>query len=49
VHIYNILGKQVLNTKTINNGIDVSNLKKGVYMIEIVSNKFSTIKKIIKQ
>ena len=49
VHIYNILGKQVLNKKTINNGIDVSNLKKGVYMIEIVSNKFSTIKKIIKQ
>ena len=29
-------------------GIDISKLKKGMYIVEITSDKFSTIKKLIK-
>lgn len=49
VRVYDILGKQVLNIETMSNGIDISKLKKGMYIVEITSDKFSTIKKLIKQ
>ena len=48
VRVYDILGKQVLNIETMSDGIDISKLKKGMYIVEITSDKFSTIKKLIK-
>ena len=48
VRVYDILGKQVLNIETMSDGIDISKLKKGMYIVEITSDKFSTVKKLIK-
>ncbi len=37
--IYSILGKEILNGKASNNQIDVSQLKKGTYILKLISNK----------
>ena len=49
--IYDVLGKQVLieNTTRTKNYIDVSNLKKGIYLVKINSNQGSITKKLIRQ
>ncbi len=47
VAVYDVLGKQVLNTKTSNSTVDVSNLKGGVYFVKISEDGKSDTKKLI--
>ena len=47
VSVYNILGKQVLNTKTSNNAVNVTNLKSGSYIVKISENGNTDTKKLI--
>jgi hypothetical protein len=47
VGIYDVLGKQVLNTKTSNSAINVSNLKGGVYLVKISEDGKTDTKKLI--
>ncbi|WP_269240825.1 T9SS type A sorting domain-containing protein [Flavobacterium limnophilum] len=49
VLVYDLLGKQVLNTKTSNNAVNVSNLKGGSYIIKITENGKTDSKKLIIQ
>lgn len=49
VTIFDIVGKQILNTKTSSNSVNVSNLKGGVYIVKITEDgKTATRKLIIK-
>lgn len=49
VTIYDLLGKQVLNTTTADNAINVSNIKGGVYVVRITEEgKTATRKLVIK-
>ena len=45
--IYNAMGQKVMSVRQATNTIDVSILTKGMYVIEIVSNKFTVRKKLI--
>jgi surface protein len=47
ISIYDVLGKLVLS-KTASSEIDVTNLKKGIYIIKIVAEQKETIQKFIK-
>ncbi len=47
VAVYDILGKQVLNTKTSNNAVNVSNLKGGTYIVKITEEGKTDTKKLI--
>ncbi|QBN19576.1 T9SS type A sorting domain-containing protein [Flavobacterium nackdongense] len=47
VAFYDVLGKEVLNTKTSNNAVNVSNLKKGAYILKITENGNTDTKKLI--
>ncbi len=50
--VYNILGQQVYRTVSETNNLeqlDISSLDSGVYLIEIITENGSTIKRIIKQ
>ncbi|EDP71187.1 hypothetical protein FBALC1_01847 [Flavobacteriales bacterium ALC-1] len=47
VQVFDILGKQVRNETLINNKLDVSNLKSGVYIVRITQNNASTTKKLV--
>lgn len=38
-YIYNILGKEIQKGKIINNQIEVSQLKKGIYILKLINNK----------
>ncbi|GGI56411.1 T9SS type A sorting domain-containing protein [Winogradskyella haliclonae] len=49
ISIYDMLGKEVLFTKDVNNSIDISNLKSGIYLIKITTNEASVTKKIVKE
>ena len=49
VTIYNTLGQQVLQTKTITEAINVSNLSKGTYFVKITEEGNSVTKKLIVQ
>ncbi|MBC8753393.1 T9SS type A sorting domain-containing protein [Kordia sp. YSTF-M3] len=49
VSIYDILGKEVLTADRINNTIDISNLKNGMYIVKMTMNDISITKKIIKE
>ena len=50
VSVFDILGKNVLSQKQLtNNRLDVSTLKKGIYLIRIDANGASTTKKVIIQ
>ena len=50
VSIYDVLGKQVYYSKNIaDDVIDVSNLKSGLYIVNILSNGISVSKRIIKE
>ena len=47
VEIYDILGKQVLNAKTSNNTVNVSNLKGGAYIVKITEEGKTDTRKLI--
>ena len=47
VLIYNQTGQKVLERKLSNNTIDVSNLQKGMYIVELVSKEWKVRKKLI--
>ncbi|HQE33196.1 MAG TPA: T9SS type A sorting domain-containing protein [Flavobacterium alvei] len=47
VAVYDILGKQVLNTKTSNNAVNVSNLKGGAYIVKITEEGKTDTRKLI--
>lgn len=49
VTVYDLLGKQVLNTKTSNNAVNVSNLTGGVYFVKVTEDGKSDTKKLIIQ
>jgi hypothetical protein len=49
VSVYDLLGKQVLNAKTSNNTVNVSNLKSGSYIVKITEDGKSDTKKLIIQ
>lgn len=49
IEIYSVLGKQVLNTTTNLDRIDISNLGTGIYIIKAHSNNELGIKRIIKK
>ena len=49
ISIYDMLGKEVLTTKEVNNSIDVSSLKSGIYLVKIATNEASVTKKIVKE
>lgn len=47
VAIYDILGKQVAKTTTTNSAVNVSQLKGGVYILQITENENTTTRKLI--
>jgi hypothetical protein len=47
VTVYDILGKQVLNSKTSNNALNVSTLKRGSYIVKITEDGKTDTKKLI--
>lgn len=47
VSVYDILGKQVLNTKTTNNAVNVADLKSGAYIVKITEEGNTDTKKLI--
>jgi hypothetical protein len=47
VSVYDILGKQVLNTKTLNNAVNVSSLKSGAYIAKITEDGKTDTRKLI--
>jgi hypothetical protein len=49
ISIYDLLGKEVLNAKTSNNTVNVSNLKSGSYIVKIAEDGKSDTKKLIIQ
>ena len=51
IRVYDVLGKLIMATKVDSNNskIDVSQLKKGIYLIKLDSDKGSNTKKLIKQ
>lgn len=49
VHIYDILGKQVLNTVTSSESVNVSALNSGVYMVKITEEGKTATRKLVVQ
>jgi hypothetical protein len=49
VAVYDILGKQVLNSKTSNNTVNVSELKGGSYIVKITEEGKTDTRKLIIQ
>ncbi|WP_375238312.1 T9SS type A sorting domain-containing protein [Aurantibacter sp.] len=47
VTIFDILGKQISKSKVENNTLNVSNLKAGVYLLNITQNNLTTTKKLV--
>ena len=47
VAVYDILGKEVLNAKTLNNSVNVSNLKGGAYIVKITEDGKTDTRKLI--
>jgi Secretion system C-terminal sorting domain len=48
VSVYNVLGKQVINTTTTGNPINVSDLSSGIYIVKVTENgKSNTVKVVI--
>ena len=47
IAVYDVLGKQVLNTKTSSSSVNVSNLKSGVYFVKITEDGKTDTKKLI--
>ena len=49
VAIFDVLGKQVINTTTVNNTVDVANLNAGIYMVKITEEGKTATRKLVKQ
>ena len=49
VVVYDVLGKQVINTTVAGNELNISSLKAGVYMVSVTQNEVSATKKLIVQ
>lgn len=49
VAVYDVLGKQVLNSKTSNNTVNVSNLTRGAYIVKITEDGKTDTRKLIVQ
>jgi len=49
IAIFDVLGKQVVNTTTANNSINVSNLTSGVYIVKITEEGKTATKKLVVQ
>lgn len=49
VAIFDVLGKQVINTTTVNNTVDVTNLTAGIYMVKITEEGKTATRKLVKQ
>ena len=47
--VFDLLGKEVINTAVNNERLDVSNLNAGVYVVKLTQNKNTTTKKLIVQ
>ena len=47
VIVYDILGKQVINTTIFSDRLDISNLTSGMYLLNISQNGVSSTKKLI--
>lgn len=47
VAVYDILGKQVLNSKTSNNAVNVANLKSGAYIVKVTEDGKTDTRKLI--
>jgi hypothetical protein len=47
VIVFDVLGKQVLNTKTTTNAINVANLKSGVYIVKITEEGNTATRKLV--
>jgi len=48
VSVFDVLGKEVINTQISNNELNVSVLEEGIYMVRVTQNGVSAIKKLIK-
>lgn len=47
VIVFDVLGKQVLNTKTTSNAVNVANLKSGVYIVKITEEGNTATRKLV--
>lgn len=47
VELFDVLGKSVLNTKVINNTVNISSLSKGVYVVKITEEGKTATRKIV--
>ena len=47
VTIFNVLGKEVLNTITSSNAINVSKLSAGVYVVKVIENGSTATRKLV--
>ena len=48
VRIFDITGKEVINTKLLNNQVDISQLQSGMYLVNIIGDNVDVFKKLIK-
>jgi hypothetical protein len=47
VQIYDVLGKEVLNSKVINNTLNVSGLSSGIYVVKVTEEGKIATKKLV--
>ena len=47
VRVYNVIGKQVINTVINNNTLDVSSLRTGIYIVKAIQNGVVSTKKLV--
>ena len=47
VNVFDILGKQVINSNVIDNKLDVSNLNQGIYIMRLTQNNATITKKLV--
>ena len=47
ITLYDVLGKQVLNTKTSNNTINIANLNSGIYVVKITEGSKTATRKLM--
>ena len=49
VQIFDVLGKEVLNSKVMNNAVNVSSLNAGVYMVKVTEEGKTATRKLVIQ
>jgi hypothetical protein len=49
VQIYDVLGKEVVNSKVMNNTVNVSGLNAGVYMVKVTEEGKTATRKLVIQ